>query len=605
MSTPFYIIRYTDPAKLSFVVNTATTNGPITPSTTALGPLAVSANTSLDLLGRAVTDYGQPIQQNMVYMLEHFAYASPPSYPVEGQIWFNNVTKALSVYDSTSWIQLQVSTGGDINANNFKVINVGTAVATTDALNLGTADSRYIRAAMPVALGSTLNVGGTSAFNGASTFNSTATFNNSVTFTNNLTLIGSGQFVLPNLPAAGNHAANKAYVDATIASVTAASGSGQLSTLGGTITGALIISSAGSVTSAGPVVISNTLNVSGASFFTSDIAVTNATLKLSGTSSLDMQSNKIHNLSAPVVGTDAVNKTYVDTVVLNGVVTSGAFNNTTGTITLTRTGTTDVVVVGAVAPFIHTHTSTAVTVNADPTYTNSYIRQHGIELSTFPAVVPLPTALGYVDYAVYNLTQSVVRDVLVGNNTSVSFATPSGYVVGSNRLQVFVDGVKQVCNIFAHGRLGFSNTTTENTNSGLLAGTAYAIKLTVNGVVHDNVTITTPATTPITLHALIKLIGAQFVTLGIPAVVIFEQSGLSIYSTVSGASSSVIIGAPTVGTDLQLTIPTTSISNSSTRGNYSYKEDGIPFDTLTPAQTFTFSTAPSAGSIIEYIILPS
>ena len=105
-----YIIRKTDPNNGHFVIRAYTTDGPESPlTTTPLYSNAVSANTSLVLLGKGMFDYGEPIQTNLVHLLENFASPITPVYPVQGQLWYNNAANVLSVYSGSSspgWIGL-------------------------------------------------------------------------------------------------------------------------------------------------------------------------------------------------------------------------------------------------------------------------------------------------------------------------------------------------------------------------------------------------------------------------------------------------------------------------------------------------------------------
>jgi hypothetical protein len=64
--------------------------------------------TSVNLVGRAVSNYGQPIADDLVWLLENFAGPNTPSNPITGQTWFNTANATLNVYDgyTTSWLQV-------------------------------------------------------------------------------------------------------------------------------------------------------------------------------------------------------------------------------------------------------------------------------------------------------------------------------------------------------------------------------------------------------------------------------------------------------------------------------------------------------------------
>jgi len=63
--------------------------------------------TSVNLVGRGVTPYGLPENENYVYLLENFAKPAPPLAPVLGQLWYNNSEDIMAVYGSANaWIDL-------------------------------------------------------------------------------------------------------------------------------------------------------------------------------------------------------------------------------------------------------------------------------------------------------------------------------------------------------------------------------------------------------------------------------------------------------------------------------------------------------------------
>lgn len=89
----------------SFIIKAYTTNGPINPNSTTLHVQAASANTSLLLLGKGTFDYGEPLQTNLVNMLENFASDISPKFPIQGQLWYDTSLNIpiLKVFNGTAW----------------------------------------------------------------------------------------------------------------------------------------------------------------------------------------------------------------------------------------------------------------------------------------------------------------------------------------------------------------------------------------------------------------------------------------------------------------------------------------------------------------------
>ena len=62
-------------------------------------------STSIELVGRGVSNYGLIEQSNLLHILENFANPVAPTNPIEGQLWFNTSSsnQVLSVYYNGSW----------------------------------------------------------------------------------------------------------------------------------------------------------------------------------------------------------------------------------------------------------------------------------------------------------------------------------------------------------------------------------------------------------------------------------------------------------------------------------------------------------------------
>lgn len=63
----------------------------------------IDTSTSVALVGRNYTGYGELQNQNFLYLLENFSNDSPPPVPIRGQTWFSTENNNLYVYDGAKW----------------------------------------------------------------------------------------------------------------------------------------------------------------------------------------------------------------------------------------------------------------------------------------------------------------------------------------------------------------------------------------------------------------------------------------------------------------------------------------------------------------------
>jgi len=88
-----YTLHFSDTGKTPFELQSYTTNGPVSPSDPS--PTAGSSGnieTTLKLYGKGNKDYGEPVFQDLLYMLENFSNTTRPVFSIEGQLWYNNRT---------------------------------------------------------------------------------------------------------------------------------------------------------------------------------------------------------------------------------------------------------------------------------------------------------------------------------------------------------------------------------------------------------------------------------------------------------------------------------------------------------------------------------
>lgn len=100
-----------------------------------------TTSTTLGLPGRNYAGYGQSLDTNFVHQLENFAYGSPPSNPLKGQLWFNTTANTLNVCpldgtaNANAWLVLTTtSSSGNTTFGNITV----TGLANVNILNAAT-----------------------------------------------------------------------------------------------------------------------------------------------------------------------------------------------------------------------------------------------------------------------------------------------------------------------------------------------------------------------------------------------------------------------------------------------------------------------------------
>lgn len=62
-----------------------------------------TGSSSLSLIGKNVTNFGEVLNENLVKLLENFASSSPPENPLKGQVWYDTSTGRLNVYDGNDF----------------------------------------------------------------------------------------------------------------------------------------------------------------------------------------------------------------------------------------------------------------------------------------------------------------------------------------------------------------------------------------------------------------------------------------------------------------------------------------------------------------------
>lgn len=63
----------------------------------------IDTTTSLQLPGKLFQNYGEPINENLIKLLENSASGTEPSAPLAGELWWDTTNTLLKVYNGSAW----------------------------------------------------------------------------------------------------------------------------------------------------------------------------------------------------------------------------------------------------------------------------------------------------------------------------------------------------------------------------------------------------------------------------------------------------------------------------------------------------------------------
>lgn len=76
-----------------------------------------NTDTSLTLIGNDSHNFGQDLLTNLLHLTEHFCNTMPPTNPIQGQVYYNSITKKLNVFNTT-WNEINLIP----NTDNIDII---------------------------------------------------------------------------------------------------------------------------------------------------------------------------------------------------------------------------------------------------------------------------------------------------------------------------------------------------------------------------------------------------------------------------------------------------------------------------------------------------
>jgi hypothetical protein len=303
------------------------------------------------------------------------------------------------VWNGTAWQAIALSaasTGSLFDMGGNRIVNLGNPVTGTDALNLITAEGTFV------------------AITGG-------------TMTGALVLTQGGSSSV--VPTVSSDLTNKGYVDGLVATINT-SLSNFVNKTGDTVSGTIAFSANASLT------------------FTA------------GTGAISFGNRVLGSVGTPQLQYDGANKAYVDTSISDaiaalpqqsssdGVVVSGALDETSGVLTLTRSAPlAAVVVAGNFAPFAHTQGSSTVNYDLTQSTSQSYLVEQNFGTANYPTATE-QTVIEQLDQRLYQLGMPYYRNLYLIPSTDpgteiTTISIGTTFPVEYNRVQVFVNGVKQ------------------------------------------------------------------------------------------------------------------------------------------------------------------
>jgi hypothetical protein len=289
---------------------------------------------------------------------------------------------------------------------------------------------------------------------------------------------------------------------------------------------------------------------------------------------INMGDTRIQNVQYPQAPEDAVNRQYVDDITAllgspigtDEYVTGGSWDGSNKLLTLTRSLGSDITV-----SFIPLGVDSADVAHI-VTSSNEYLRDYFLEsqygspiYSGSPRTIPTlnvtqlqinQQAIEDLNLRIANLELPLAREIFrvgVGSPLTVGGSpvqssqifsfTDEQFVAGTNRLMVFVNGVKQYANERARQSIRFNSSDTYNISRTALTGlnndgTAYTMQIAVDGG-SPALVLSAPGNTLQLYGDIVDEINTQIT--GVTAVWNFVDVAIDVYSNTTGTGSQVQI----------------------------------------------------------------
>lgn len=105
---------------MSYILNK--TNGAIVATVI---DASIDSTTDLIFVGRNYAGYGEYQNENFLKLLENFSNNTPPSKPIEGQLWYDTANKHLNFYDQSDWKSIATLEISLTNPSSTSVSSIG------------------------------------------------------------------------------------------------------------------------------------------------------------------------------------------------------------------------------------------------------------------------------------------------------------------------------------------------------------------------------------------------------------------------------------------------------------------------------------------------